>query len=206
MISAKDVAALRERTGRRHDGLQEGARARPSGDIDKAIELLRSKGAAKAEKRAGASDERRHDRHVHPPQRQGRRAGGDQLRDRLRRAHGRLPALGNWSRSTSPPRAPIAVDKDQVPPEQVESERRSSSSRSRRGQAGAHDRQDRRGQGRRRTTRTSRSCTSLGARAKKTIGELVKEVSAKTGENIRSAASCAIQMGECSVATAELAP
>ena len=50
--TAKDVAALRERTGA---GMMDCKKAleETNGDIDKAVELLRSKGAAKADKRAG---------------------------------------------------------------------------------------------------------------------------------------------------------
>lgn len=51
-ISAKDVAALRERTGA---GMMDCKKAleESAGNLDKAVELLRSTGAAKAEKRAG---------------------------------------------------------------------------------------------------------------------------------------------------------
>ena len=51
-ITAKDVAALRERTGA---GMMDCKKAldETGGDIDKAVELLRTKGIAKAEKRAG---------------------------------------------------------------------------------------------------------------------------------------------------------
>lgn len=51
-ISAKDVAALRGRTGA---GMMDCKRAleETSGDVDGAVELLRKKGIAKAEKRAG---------------------------------------------------------------------------------------------------------------------------------------------------------
>src|SRR5665213_4115287 len=51
-ISAKDVAALRERTGA---GMMDckNALEETKGDLDKAVELLRSTGAAKADKRAG---------------------------------------------------------------------------------------------------------------------------------------------------------
>jgi elongation factor Ts len=54
MISAKDVAQLRARTGA---GMMECKKAleESGGDIDKAIELLRARGIAKAEKRAGRS-------------------------------------------------------------------------------------------------------------------------------------------------------
>ena len=51
-ISAKDVAELRKRTGA---GMMECKKAlqESDGDIEKAIALLRTKGVAKAEKRAG---------------------------------------------------------------------------------------------------------------------------------------------------------
>ena len=51
-ITAKDVAALRQRTGA---GMMDckNALEETKGDIEKAIELLRKKGIAKAEKRAG---------------------------------------------------------------------------------------------------------------------------------------------------------
>jgi elongation factor Ts len=51
-ISAKDVKELRERTGA---GMMEckGALEEAGGDMEKAIDLLRAKGAAKAAKRAG---------------------------------------------------------------------------------------------------------------------------------------------------------
>jgi elongation factor Ts len=52
-ISAKDVKALRDRTGA---GMLDcrNALAKTDGDIERAIELLRTKGQAQAEKRAGA--------------------------------------------------------------------------------------------------------------------------------------------------------
>ncbi len=53
-ISAKDVSALRARTGA---GMMDCKRAleETGGDADKAVELLRKRGIAKAEKRAGKS-------------------------------------------------------------------------------------------------------------------------------------------------------
>jgi len=56
--TAKDVAALRERTGA---GMMDCKKAldETNGDIDKAVELLRSKGTAKAEKRAGRQTKER---------------------------------------------------------------------------------------------------------------------------------------------------
>src|SRR3954466_9760672 len=51
-ITAKDVATLRERTGA---GMMDCKKAleETNGDMDKAVENLRSRGAAKADKRAG---------------------------------------------------------------------------------------------------------------------------------------------------------
>jgi elongation factor Ts len=51
-IAAKDVAALRARTGA---GMMDCKHAlqETKGDVEKAIELLRKKGIAKSEKRAG---------------------------------------------------------------------------------------------------------------------------------------------------------
>jgi elongation factor Ts len=51
-VSAKDVAALRARTGAGMGDCKK-ALEETSGDIEKAIDLLRTKGIAKAEKRAG---------------------------------------------------------------------------------------------------------------------------------------------------------
>jgi elongation factor Ts len=52
-ISAKDVKALRDRTGAGILACRE-ALAESAGDIERAIEILRAKGAASASKRAGA--------------------------------------------------------------------------------------------------------------------------------------------------------
>jgi elongation factor Ts len=52
-ISAKEVKALRDRTGAGVLACRE-ALAESSGDIEKAVEILRAKGAAQAAKRAGA--------------------------------------------------------------------------------------------------------------------------------------------------------
>ena len=53
MISAKDVKDLRERTGA---GMMDCKKAltEAEGDIEKAIDILREKGLAKEEKKAGA--------------------------------------------------------------------------------------------------------------------------------------------------------
>ena len=53
-VAAKDVAALRARTGAGMGDCKK-ALEETGGDIEKAIDLLRTKGIAKAEKRAGRS-------------------------------------------------------------------------------------------------------------------------------------------------------
>ncbi len=86
MFTAKDVQTLRQRTGA---GMMECKKAleEMAGDMEKAVEHLRKKGIAKAEKRAGKQTSEGIDRELHPPQRQGRRAGGAELRDGFRRPH-----------------------------------------------------------------------------------------------------------------------
>jgi elongation factor Ts len=51
-ITAALVKELREKSGARHDGLQEGA-GRDGGDIEAAVDWLRKKGLAAAAKKAG---------------------------------------------------------------------------------------------------------------------------------------------------------
>src|SRR5215212_4321583 len=66
-FGAKDVADLRQRTGA---GMMECKKAleETGGDIEKAIELLRKKGIAKAEKRAGReTSEGVITSYIHPP-------------------------------------------------------------------------------------------------------------------------------------------
>ena len=88
-VSAADVKALRDRTGAGmmdcKDALQEA-----DGDIDKAIEILRVKGQATGGQARRARRRRGHRSELHPRQRQDRRAGRGQLRDRLRRSQRRL--------------------------------------------------------------------------------------------------------------------
>lgn len=70
-VSAADVKTLRERTGA---GIMEckGALTESDGDVDKAVEILRKKGIASAEKRAGrATNEGMVDAYIHPGNRLG---------------------------------------------------------------------------------------------------------------------------------------
>ncbi len=70
-VNAADVKILRERTGA---GIMEckGALTDSEGDIDKAVEILRKKGVASAEKRAGReTNEGMVDSYIHPGSRLG---------------------------------------------------------------------------------------------------------------------------------------
>ena len=88
-ISAAAVKELRERTGA---GMMDckAALQEADGDMDKAIELLRVKGQAKAAKRGERAASEGLVHQLRAPQRQGRRAGGGRLRDGLRGAQRRV--------------------------------------------------------------------------------------------------------------------
>ena len=91
-ISAKDVKALRDRTGA---GMMDckAALQEAGGDIDKAIEILRVKGQASAAKRGErAASEGVVASYIHADG-QDRRAGRGRLRDRLRGPQRRLPGV-----------------------------------------------------------------------------------------------------------------
>ena len=123
-ITAKDVGALRERTGA---GMMDCKKAleETNGDMDKAVEYLRSKGTAKAEKRAGraASKEGMVANYIHH---NGKIAVLVELNcetDFVARTDD-FQQLGKYLAEHIAAAAPIAVDKDAVPAEMVESERR----------------------------------------------------------------------------------
>src|SRR6478672_9081500 len=117
-ITAKDVAALRARTGA---GMMDCKKAldETNGDMDKAIELLRSKGAAKADKRSGRqTKEGVISSYLHH---NGKIAVLVELNcetDFVARTED-FQQLGKWVAEHIAAAAPIAVDKDQVSPEKV---------------------------------------------------------------------------------------
>src|SRR6185295_17385876 len=123
MASAKDVAELRARTGA---GMMDCKKAldETNGDLDKAVEHLRASGAAKADKRTGRqTKEGVIGSYVHH---NGKIAVLVELNcetDFVARTEDFLQ-LGKWIAEHVAAAAPVAVDKDQVPPEKVESERR----------------------------------------------------------------------------------
>jgi elongation factor Ts len=194
-ISAKDVADLRARTGA---GMMDCKKAleETGGDMEKAVEWLRAKGSAKADKRAD-------------------RKAGEGVIGTYMHHNGKLAVLVEVNCETDfvartddfkelgkqlaehIAAAPIAVDKDMVPAEKIESERRIFVEQVRasgkpenmidkivEGKVDAYYRD---------------VCLmhQMWVRdPKKSVGDLVKEVAAKTGENIKVRRFVRYQLGE----------
>jgi len=194
--TAKDVAALRERTGA---GMMDCKKAldETNGDVDKAVELLRSKGAAKADKRAGRqTKEGMIANYIHH---NGKIAVLVELNcetDFVARTED-FQQLGRWIAEHIAAAAPLAVDKDAVPAEKVESERRI-----------FHEQVKASGKPENMIEKIVEGKIQAFYKdvalmhqewvreTSKTIGDLVKEVSSKTGENIQVRRFVRYQLGE----------
>ena len=195
-ITAKDVAALRERTGA---GMMDCKKAleETNGDLDKAVELLRSKGAAKAEKRAGRqTKEGMIGSYIHH---NGKIAVLVEINcetDFVARTED-FQQLGKSLAEHIAAAAPLAIDKDQVPQEKVDSERRIFTEQVK--AEGKPDHMiDKIVEGK---VQSFYKDVALMHQAwvrdqAKTIGDLVKEVSAKTGENVQVRRFVRYQLGE----------
>ena len=195
-ISAKDVGELRARTGA---GMMDCKKAleETSGDMDKAVELLRSKGAAKAEKRSGRqTKEGMIGSYIHH---NGKIAVLVELNcetDFVARTED-FQQLGKYLAEHIAAAAPLAIDKDQVPPEKVESERRIFVE-----QVKAEGKPDHmidkivEGKIQAYYKDVALLHQAWVREPKKTIGDLVKEVSAKTGENVQVRRFVRYQLGE----------
>ncbi len=167
------------------------------GEMDRAVELLRSKGAAKADKRSGRSTrEGVIASYVHH---NGKIAVLVELNcetDFVARTDD-FQQLGKSLAEHIAAAAPIAIDKDQVSPDKVESERRIFTEQVR--AEGKPDHMiDKIVEGK---VQAFYKDVALLHQAwvrepKKTIGDLVKEVSAKTGENIQVRRFVRYQLGE----------
>src|SRR4051812_16174703 len=195
-ISAKEVGELRNRTGA---GMMDCKKAleETSGDIDKAVELLRSKGAAKAEKRSGRqTKEGMISTYVHH---NGKLAVLVELNcetDFVARTDD-FQQLGKWIAEHVAAASPLAVDKDQVPAEKIESERRIFHEQVR-AEGKPEHMIDKIVEGK---VQAYYKDVALMHQAwvrdpKKTIGDLVKETSAKTGENVQVRRFVRYQLGE----------
>ncbi len=195
-ISAKDIAALRERTGA---GMMDCKKAleETGGDLDKAVELLRSKGAAKADKRAGRqTKEGVIGSYIHH---NGKIAVLVEINcetDFVARTED-FQQLGKYLAEHIAAAAPLAIDKDQVPQDKVDSERRIFVE-----QVKAEGKPDHmiekivEGKVQAFYKDVALMHQAWVREPKKTIGDLVKEVSAKTGENVQVRRFVRYQLGE----------
>ena len=143
--------------------------------------MLRKRGHVKAEKRT-AKVAREGWWELHPPQRQGRRAGRDQLRDRFRRPQSRVPDAREAGGGAHRRGQPMGLDKDMVPPNGSSVNVASSWDRWRERQAEPRDREDRLRQGGVVLQATSPSCTRHGCVIPSRRSPIWSELSAKVGE------------------------
>ncbi len=194
-ITAKDVAALRERTGA---GMMDCKKAleETNGDIEKAVENLRAKGAAKADKRSGRqTKEGMIASYIHH---NGKIAVLVELNcetDFVARTDD-FQQLGKYVAEHIAAAAPLAVDKDAVPAEKVESERRI-----------FHEQVRASGKPENMIEKIVEGKIQAFYKdvalmhqewvrdGSKTIGDLVKETSAKTGENVQIRRFVRYQLG-----------
>ena len=188
-IAAKDVKELRERTGA---GMMDckAALQEAGGDMDKAIEILRVKGQAKAAKRGERAASEGARRELRAPQRQDRRARGGGLRDRLR---GRATTTSRRSCARWPPHvaaaAPQYVSEEDVPEDgpRRRAEDLPGAGRGRRQAAPRSRRRSPRAacaSGSRRSSCSSQTHVNEDKHDGKTIEELRAELAANTGENV----------------------
>jgi len=195
-ISAKDVQELRQRTGA---GMMDCKKAleETGGDIDKAVEHLRKTGAAKAEKRAGRStSEGIIGHYLHH---NGKIAVLVELNcetDFVARNE-EFQQVAKYIAEHIAAAAPIAVDKDQIPPEKIEQERRIFVEQVK--QSGKPENMIEKiveGKIQAFYKEVALLHQAWVRDPKKTIGDLVKELSAKTGENVQVRRFVRYQLGE----------
>src|SRR6476469_5587231 len=194
--TAKDVAALRERTGA---GMKDCKKAldETNGDLDKAVELLRSSGAAKAEKRTGRqTKEGMIANYIHHNGKIAVLAELNCETDFVARTED-FQQLGKWVAEHIAAAAPLAVDQDAVPAEKVESERRIFHEQVR--ASGKPENMIEKiveGKVQAFYKDVALMHQEWVRETSKTIGDLVKEVSAKTGENVQVRRFVRYQLGE----------
>lgn len=196
MVSSKDVKELRDRTGA---GMMDCKKALEEcgGDIGKAIEFLRKSGAAKAEKRAGrAATEGVIGHYLHH---NGKIAVLVELNcetDFVARNE-EFVQVARYLAEHIAAAAPVALDKDSIPPEKVEQERRIFVEQVK--QSGKPANMIEKivdGKMEAYYKDVALMHQAWVREPKKTIGDLVKELSAKTGENIQVRRFVRYQLGE----------
>ena len=195
-ISAKEVAELRQRTGA---GMMDckAALQETNGDMEAAIELLRKKGVMKAEKRGGRETrEGLIGSYIHHNGKIGVLVEVNCETDFVARNED-FKALVKSIAEHIAAANPLAVDKDQIPAEKVESEKRIYTEQVKESGKPANM-VDKIVAGKLEAFFKENCLLSQPwvRDDKKTIGDLVKETSAKVGENIQVRRFVRFQLGE----------
>ena len=195
-FTAKDVQELRSRTGA---GMMDCKKAleETGGDMEKAVEYLRKKGIAKAEKRAGrATSEGVITSYIHPPGKIGVLVELNCETDFVARTDD-FKTLAREIAMHIASAAPLSVDKDGVPAAAVERERRIAEEQVRASGKPEHL-VSKIVEGKLEAFYKQVALLSQPwiREDKKTIGDLVKEASAKLGENVQVRRFVRFQMGE----------
>lgn len=195
-VTAKEVAELRQRTGA---GMMDCKRAlvESRGDMDAAIEALRKSGAAKADKRGGRETrEGVIGSYMHFTGKIGVMVEVNCETDFVARTDD-FKGLVKHIAEHIAAAAPIAIDKDQVPADKVEQERRIFVEQVK--QSGKPENLIEKIVEGKVQAYYKDVCLLHQAWIrddKKTVGDLVKEMSAKTGENVQVRRFTRYQMGE----------
>ena len=195
-ISAKDVAELRARTGA---GMMDckNALEETSGDADKAMELLRKKGMAKADKRTGReAREGIVASYIHPPGKIGVIVEINCETDFVARTDD-FKNLGREIAMHIASANPVAVDASGIPAEAVDRERRIAEEQARQsGKPEAVIAKMVEGKVESYYKEVALLSQPWVREPKKTIADLVKEISGKVGENVVVRRFARFQLGE----------
>jgi elongation factor Ts len=195
-FTAKDVQTLRQRTGA---GMMESKRAleENNGDMDKAVEYLRTRGIAKAEKRIGKqTSEGTISSYIHHNGKVGVLVEVNCETDFVARTDD-FKQLVKYVAEHIAAAAPVAVDKDQVPQDKVDRERRIFVEQVK--ESGKPDHLIEKivsGKVEAYYRDVALVHQAWVRDPKKTVGDLIKEASAKVGENIQVRRFVRFQMGE----------
>ena len=196
MFTAKDVQALRQRTGA---GMMECKRAlqEHNGDMDKSAESLRVRGIAKAGQRAGKqTSEGLITSYIHHNGKVGVMVEINCETDFVARTDD-FKQLGREIALHIASAAPIAVDREGIPEDQVAVERRIAEEQAKAsGKPDAIVKKIAEGKVEAFFKDNTLMHQPWIREPKKTVGDLIKEASAKVGENIQVRRFVRYQMGE----------
>ena len=196
MFTAKDVMSLRQRTGA---GMMEAKKAleEAKGDMDKAAEALRVKGIAKADKRSGKqTSEGVITSYIHHNGKVGVLVEVNCETDFVARTDD-FKSLAKEIALHIASAAPVAVDKDGVSADKIEVERRIAEEQAK--ASGKPENIVQRMVEGKVESYYKDNCLIYQPwirEPKKSIGDLIKEASAKVGENIQVRRFVRFQMGE----------